>query len=868
MSNNTGEKNSYKTLQSLKSHINTIPTDEIAKKLGLDLDYTWSSPHGDCPYGHSSKSGRCFSINLKDNYWKCFQCNQSGDNIKLVEVALKTGFKEAVDWIAQQFGIEYDFDMKLSPENQITEEELIKLNLEREKALLYEKIFSWMHELLFKDEGRETLDYLVSERRYEIEVLKKSEFCFFPSSGEIRKYLLDLMPEAAEKIKLLPLNGAFGDNFRLALPYRNAKGQITGFIKRAIQPKGIPSITIGDKIYNDVRWDSTKGLSKHDIFNLNKCDKKEKTLIVLEGYPDAVYFTASGMNNVVAAGQGRLSKSHLEALIRNKIERLIISFDRDDVGPKNTESAVKLLLTESEIIPFVLDPESLSPHKDPDEYVRASGIEEFKKLLTKVKLGSNWLIDRMVNKYDEDNELNNNIVLHDLIELSTKLSDPVDQAYLVDKVSSVFKKNKSDLKKLIESEKIKFKYDYYKKIKSSKNYNTGRYLSFIERSTSSYSYWDKEKDKVYLNVGKEILENILISAQQKLPPVFPVLQADFNVHMNERFDIQQEIFNLFVPTKYLLLKKNSEIINPVKSFPAIYKLLINLIPKYRERKMFLNWLAGIMQTREKQLTAWVFKGVQGTGKNVLLERVLQPLFGTDQARKVENQELHSEFNPWLQNAMFIAFNEVVYDKNTTASVKSKLKAIITDPVITINEKQVRNYDITNNVNCIFFSNEKIPVIIENQDRRFNVVNTGKALRDYDWFSQNPEGFLHQLEDEVGIFAQFLMNWKYDSNMAKTCIDNEEKELMVTASMNRFEEFAYHLRHEDIEWFEENISSSIGIPMVRLTKNDINGKIRKELALKVFNEIFNTNPVNEELLGQHMKLNGINSDKTCGKRREN
>jgi hypothetical protein len=248
--------------------------------------------------------------------------------------------------------------------------------------------------------------------------------------------------------------------------------------------------------------------------------------------------------------------------------------------------------------------------------------------------------------------------------------------------------------------------------------------------------------------------------------------------------------------------------------------------------------------------------VQGVGKNVLLERVLQPLLGEEQARVVENQELHSDFNPWLQNAMLIAFNEVTYDNKSKSIIKSKLKAIITDKTVTINEKHVRNFEIMNNVNCIFFSNEKVPVFIEDQDRRFNIVNTGKALRQYEWFSSDPEGFLKQLEDEVGVFAQYLMNWKYDPITAMTCINNEEKELLVTASMNRFEEFAYYLRKEDIEWFEDNISSTFGIPMLKISKEDISGKIKKELALKLFNSIYANYPVNEELLGTNMKLNGI------------
>ena len=289
-------------------------------------------------------------------------------------------------------------------------------------------------------------------------------------------------------------------------------------------------------------------------------------------------------------------------------------------------------------------------------------------------------------------------------------------------------------------------------------------------------------------------------------------------------------------------------------------MISNLIPVYRERKRFLNWLAGIIQTREKQLTAWIFKGVPGTGKGVLLGRVLKPLLGQEQAIQVESDQLHNPFNPWLRNVLLIAFNEVEkgMDKNNGNSIKSKIKAIITDPEIMINEKHVRQFFITNHVNCIFFSNERIPIFIEEGDRRFNVVTTGKALRSYPWFAQNPELFLESLNDEIPYLAQFLMNWKYDPIEAKTCIENDDKSTMLSASMNRYEEFAYRLKTEDLYWFDENISSSLGMPMIHITKDDITGKIRKDFALRLFNNIYNTYPVTEEKLGSEMKIYGLDS----------
>jgi DNA primase len=116
----------------------------------------------------------------------------------------------------------------------------------------------------------------------------------------------------------LKLQGHFGDNFRLAFPYHNGDGIITGILKRFVGSKGNHEYADknGDTKY--VRYDSSFGTKKSDLFGLDKVDRKEDTiLIVVEGYPDALYFQASGIKNVTAVGQGLLSKKHLDG-IRSK----------------------------------------------------------------------------------------------------------------------------------------------------------------------------------------------------------------------------------------------------------------------------------------------------------------------------------------------------------------------------------------------------------------------------------------------------------------------------------------------------------------------------------------------------------------------
>lgn len=852
MLNNIRNIKQFKTYRELTSYIREIPIERVAESLGLQLQKTGSSLQSNCPTGHPSKSGKCFSVNTIGNYFRCWSCGIGGSTIDLVMDTKDYSFGKTLEWFTTEFEISHSVNLNTAKETTLSEEEKQELDLSISKGIYYELVFDYCHKLLFEDEGKEALDYLVNERKYDIEKLKNSDFCYFPDGKKIIKYMKEQFPD----VRGFPLYGAAGDYLKVGIPYRDMNGKITGFLKRSTSPKGI---TINDR--KDVRWDSTKGLKKTDLFNLHKY-KKEETLIIVEGYPDALYLSLPGKDNIVAIGQGLLSKSHFIGLNDTKVKNVIISFDNDDVGPKNTIAALELIYSECKIAPFVLEPKLMSPHKDPDEYVRANGMEAFQKLLKKSEKGLLWWAKKIISELDSEDQLSRKVALTKLVGFFSLSNDSLEEAELNNIIVAGVGIEKAVLNKMIKSYKEQMKIEAYKKIIHSKI--DGRYLPFIEKGTSSYAYYDSEEDEVYLGVAEKILGDILASAEQKLPDIFPLLKADFEVMMNERFDLEKQKFNFFVPTKYLLLEKNDKVITPSEYFPNIEKLLINLLPKTEERLRFFNWLAGILQTRQKQQTAWVFKGTPGAGKGVMLDHVLKPLLGEKQAIKVEDQQLVSDFNPWLQNALLIAFNEVAHDNKTRNSVKSKVKAIITDSEVIINEKNIRNYSITNHVNCLFFSNEEVPVFIEQGDRRFNVVMTRGNLRDNDWF-KDPDGFFKKLAEEIPHLAQFLMNWNYDKIAAMTCINNDDKELMVGAAMNKFEEFAYHLKAADIPWFEENLT--VSVKKTNFNSNDLlNRKIRKNDALSIFEVIYSSFSTASVDLAKKLKLYGIKSfrDRTGGK----
>ena len=403
--------------------LNRVPIQDVANSLGLKLTKTGNSLQGDCPSGHPSSNHRCFSINTEQNYFHCFNCGKAGDVISLVELVNKFEFKEAASWLGKEFHVSI-------PEN-------ISDNRKHDdafysRAAIYEEIYRFGKYLLFESDGGEARQYLLKYRGYQnVEDIQKTEWIFFPPDDRLQAYLLGKYPELANKVSKYRFDSFEESPYWAAFPYRDRDGLITGFVQRALEPKGYNLTNYKGEKMSGTRYWSTFGLSKYDLFNLNRC-RNQQTLLILEGYPDAILFPTLGLKNVVAVGQGKLAKSHIEGLDEFGVRNVIISFDNDPpkedghiTGLENTIDAVKMLLTDTRINPFVIDPLLMGEHKDPDEYVRANGIESYRTLVERSESGAKWLARKIISKVNLTVDLERQKAIDDIGELSGQIKNRI-----------------------------------------------------------------------------------------------------------------------------------------------------------------------------------------------------------------------------------------------------------------------------------------------------------------------------------------------------------------------------------------------------------------------------------------------------------
>ena len=209
----------------------------------------------------------------------------------------------------------------------------------------------------------------------------------------------------------------------------------------------------------------------------------------------------------------------------------------------------------------------------------------------------------------------------------------------------------------------------------------------------------------------------------------------------------------------------------------------------------LCWLAyPIKVPGAKMKSTLVVHGPEGTGKNIFFDayRMIYGRYG----RIIGQDAIEDRFNDWSSRKLFLIANEVVA-RSELFHVKNKLKSLITDDLIRINPKNMAAYDERNHVNLVFLSNEMIPVVLSEDDRRYAVCYTPPPLA-ADFYEQVGEEIkaggvaaLHRylLDLDIGAFSEHT----------KPPLNSAKLEL-IEQSRDNISRFFFDLEDGDIPGF--------------------------------------------------------------------
>lgn len=260
--------------------------------------------------------------------------------------------------------------------------------------------------------------------------------------------------------------------------------------------------------------------------------------------------------------------------------------------------------------------------------------------------------------------------------------------------------------------------------------------------------------------------------------------------------------NVYRAPDLLRYAKPDASIGPDK-FPIIDALTRHLIPVDAEREWFEQHLSEIFR-RKRLRTAFLIIGVPGSGKNLFFENVVGAIVGRGNLVPVTNELLKKEFNQYLRDGVFYMFNEVAVDRADRIRVREKIKQFITDDSVPLEGKGTNSqtgYQLTGN--CVFLSNNEVPMEIDDPDRRFNVIRTKDSkIIEEPWYK--PE-LRPDFEKEAPYYLAYLLAKKVTVDVHNNTIDNDEKKRLQGAIKTMERRFFESLRDADESFFIENQS---------------------------------------------------------------
>lgn len=308
--------------------------------------------------------------------------------------------------------------------------------------------------------------------------------------------------------------------------------------------------------------------------------------------------------------------------------------------------------------------------------------------------------------------------------------------------------------------------------------------------------------------NKNSLEDFMRTHNRALPDFVPDARVVFDPSSNKGIELEEAPYfvNLYRRTKYMLQAKDTQELEYgtatklKKLTPNIHTLISHVLGNgITEFEHFINWLAYIYQNKRKTMTAWIFTGVPGTGKGLLIHKVLKPLFGEGQVPMRSLENIEEQFNLYMRTALFLVVDEFrMADSGSVGKMADKLKHQVTEPTLTIRAMRTNQVELPSFCNFIFLTNRGDAVKIEDGDRRYNVGPRQEVKID----QQHPEVInnIDTLSQELFTFAGVLKSFKVDNKMAHTTLENEAKSQMKEISMSVLEEFAFAVRQRNLEYF--------------------------------------------------------------------
>ncbi len=372
-------------LQELRDRVDVVAVVQRRvplKKSGRD----WK---GLCPF-HGEKTPSFYVVPDK-KLFHCFGCGVSGDAIKFVMQSEGRSFREAVEQLAAEAGVD------LTPPDP---EEARRSARRASLAEVNEKACSFYERILWEHRHGEIAREHLRKRGISEEVARAWRLGYSPNLWDSlmrSQALKGVDPRLVEEAGLgVPRKKGPGlyDRFRgrLMIPIRES-GRIVGFGGRLLEGESEAKYlnSPDTPLYQ-------KGLTLFGLDRARQLIRDRRDVLFVEGYFDVIGLHQGGIANVVATCGTALTETHLELVRKAGAESVIFLFDGDAAGARAAQRASEIAVAGSVAARVLTPPDG----EDPDELLARVARQGFDELIRCSQPSLEFLLARELSRVGKD----------------------------------------------------------------------------------------------------------------------------------------------------------------------------------------------------------------------------------------------------------------------------------------------------------------------------------------------------------------------------------------------------------------------------------------------------------------------------------
>lgn len=404
-----------------------------------------------------------FMVSPEKGIWHDFSANKGGDIFTFVMEVEGISFKEALEKLAGQAGVDltkYSGGDPAVAKKKLRAREALALATKYYQACLVR--------------SKPVCEYVFYRRNLDRKTIAEFKIGYAPADGKSLLKVLSRRGFTKDELDTAGLLTQYGNDLfrdRMTIPFIDTSGNVIGFTARVIG-KGEPKYlnTPETLLFNKSRF----------VFGLHQAKesiRRNNFVVIVEGNMDVISSHQAGVKEAVATSGTAMTEQHLK-ILSNLTSDIRLAYDGDSAGVKATERAIMLAGDLGIDLTVISDYHGA---KDPDELIQKDP-KLWQDAVNHRIPAVEWLLDKYENSLDLDSAPDKRKYSDIALKLLSYVKDEIERASYEEKVAKKLridveilrekgdrleKKLQQSTRRYLKKPKTDFKSEYLTKLENS-----------------------------------------------------------------------------------------------------------------------------------------------------------------------------------------------------------------------------------------------------------------------------------------------------------------------------------------------------------------------------------------------------------------